>query len=213
MKRSRITSSLLILVIMGWFSIGNAQDGIVIEDEDLPLLDPNETRRFISDDLFVYLRSGPSDEYRIIGSVSAGEPVDLIPGQRENGFVKIRKADATDGWVQIRFVSRRFSVHQLYLDSQQTIDDLNQQLNDLQQQLLDHSAENSRIAENLTQQRLANQQLTAQLDAMQQAQSQQRSTERNQLMSQGALIAACCILIGFILGFISSRSKQKRSLF
>lgn len=213
MKISRITSSLLLLAIIGWLSIVHAQDSVAINEENIPLLDPNQSKRFISDDLFVYLRSGPSDQYRIIGSVSAGEPVNLIPGQRENGFVKIRTADNTAGWVQIRFVSRRFSVHQLYLDSLQTIDQLNQQLKSLEQQLLESKAEMSQMSEQVAQQQLTNEQLTAQVEIAQRAQSQQRSDDRKQLLSQGALIAACCILIGFLLGIISSRTKQKRSLF
>ncbi len=66
--------------------------------------------RYIADKLFTYMHSGPSNKYRIIGSVDAGEKINLLESNKETGFSHIVDAKGRQGWVQTEFVTRQESM-------------------------------------------------------------------------------------------------------
>lgn len=45
--------------------------------------------RYIADKLFTYMHSGPSNQYRILGSIDAGEKVKLIEVNKESGYSQL----------------------------------------------------------------------------------------------------------------------------
>lgn len=47
---------------------------------------------YIADKLYTYIHSGPSNQFRIIGSINAGDKVQLIASNKENGFSQIEDA-------------------------------------------------------------------------------------------------------------------------
>ncbi|WP_070972413.1 TIGR04211 family SH3 domain-containing protein [Vibrio sonorensis] len=66
--------------------------------------------RYIADQLFTYMHSGPSNQFRIIGSVNAGEPVKLLDVNRDSGYSQISDSKGRKGWVESRFVTRNESM-------------------------------------------------------------------------------------------------------
>lgn len=56
--------------------------------------------RYVSDDLFIYLHSGPSLEYRIIGTVQVGTSVATLKYDIQNKFMKIKTSTGKIGWVK-----------------------------------------------------------------------------------------------------------------
>ncbi|WP_194437441.1 TIGR04211 family SH3 domain-containing protein [Vibrio fluminensis] len=66
--------------------------------------------RYISDNLFTYMHSGPSNQYRIIGSVDAGEKVKLLSTNKENGFSEVVDNRGRKGWVSSKFVTAQESM-------------------------------------------------------------------------------------------------------
>ncbi|MDX7987055.1 SH3 domain-containing protein [Xenorhabdus sp. 12] len=65
----------------------------------LPLSVHAEEKRYISDELSAYIRSGPSVGHRIVGSLNAGEEVTLISSKPENGFLQIKDHKGRTSWV------------------------------------------------------------------------------------------------------------------
>ena len=59
--------------------------------------------RYVSDDLFIYLHSGPSTQYRIVGSVNAGSKVDVQQWNTETEFAKVIDPKGRTGWVETNF--------------------------------------------------------------------------------------------------------------
>ncbi|MEO1870591.1 TIGR04211 family SH3 domain-containing protein [Cobetia amphilecti] len=55
------------------------------------------TDRWVADDLTTFVRSGPTDGYRIVGTVEAGQPVELLEVQ--NDYSKIRTASGDVVWI------------------------------------------------------------------------------------------------------------------
>lgn len=66
--------------------------------------------RYIADKLFTYMHSGPSNQFRIIGSIDAGEKVKLLNTNKETGYSQVVDNRGRNGWVESRFVTRDVSM-------------------------------------------------------------------------------------------------------
>ncbi|MDA0149718.1 TIGR04211 family SH3 domain-containing protein [Vibrio sp. LaRot3] len=66
--------------------------------------------RYISDNLFTYMHTGPSNQYKIIGSVNAGDKVNLLTTNKETGYSQIIDEKGRKGWVASRFVTAQESM-------------------------------------------------------------------------------------------------------
>ncbi|RJX70487.1 SH3 domain-containing protein [Vibrio sinensis] len=66
--------------------------------------------RYISDNLFTYMHSGPSNQFRIIGSIDAGDKVKLISTDKKAGYTQIADERGRKGWVESRFVTQQESL-------------------------------------------------------------------------------------------------------
>ncbi|EGU49245.1 SH3 domain-containing protein [Vibrio ichthyoenteri ATCC 700023] len=61
--------------------------------------------RFISDNLFTYMHAGPSNQFRIIGSVNAGEKVNLVSVNKDSGYSQVVDSRGRKGWVSTSFIT------------------------------------------------------------------------------------------------------------
>jgi SH3 domain protein len=66
--------------------------------------------RYIADKLFTYMHSGPNNQYRIIGSIDAGDKVRLLSTNKESGYSQIQDARGRKGWVESKFVTSQESM-------------------------------------------------------------------------------------------------------
>jgi len=66
--------------------------------------------RYIADKLFTYIHSGPSNQYRIIGSVDAGQKVQYLKADKDTGYTEIVDEKGRTGWVESRFVTTQESM-------------------------------------------------------------------------------------------------------
>ncbi len=66
--------------------------------------------RYISDNLFTYMHKGPSNQFRIIGSVNAGEKVTLVTTDKDSKYSQIVDSKGRKGWVESKYVSSQPSI-------------------------------------------------------------------------------------------------------
>ncbi|MFY2509648.1 TIGR04211 family SH3 domain-containing protein [Vibrio pectenicida] len=66
--------------------------------------------RYIADNLFTYMHAGPSNQFRIIGSVDAGDRVTYLAADKETGYTQVQDSKGRKGWVESRFVTTRESM-------------------------------------------------------------------------------------------------------
>ncbi|WP_087018892.1 TIGR04211 family SH3 domain-containing protein [Thaumasiovibrio subtropicus] len=59
--------------------------------------------KYISDDLFTYMHSGPGTQYRILGSVNAGAKVTQL--EASSGYIKIKDSRGREGWIKNDFIT------------------------------------------------------------------------------------------------------------
>jgi SH3 domain protein len=108
--------------------------------------------RYISDNLVVELRRGPSTEYLILRGLEAGQAVEVLEQDDEKGYSRIRALDKdTEGWVLTRYLSNepaakdKLAAAERNLSTAQSrASDLETQNKQLQEQL---SATQSELAE------------------------------------------------------------------
>lgn len=60
----------------------------------------NDATHWVSDSLTTYVRSGPTDGYRIVGTLTAGEPVERI--ETSGDYSRVRNADGNTVWILSR---------------------------------------------------------------------------------------------------------------
>jgi SH3 domain protein len=66
--------------------------------------------RYIADSLFTYMHAGPGNEFRIIGSVDAGDKVNLVDVNTKAKYSQVVDSKGRKGWVESRFVTRQASM-------------------------------------------------------------------------------------------------------
>ncbi|MGL6261645.1 TIGR04211 family SH3 domain-containing protein [Vibrio sp. WXL103] len=66
--------------------------------------------RYIADKLFTYMHSGPGTQFRIIGSVNAGDKVQLLNTDQGAGYSEVVDSRGRKGWVESKFVTTQQSM-------------------------------------------------------------------------------------------------------
>ncbi|WP_235956572.1 MULTISPECIES: TIGR04211 family SH3 domain-containing protein [Pseudoalteromonas] len=162
---------------------------------------------YISDNLFIYMHTGPSKNYRILGSVDAGTPITILSGANDE-FVQIKDDKAREGWVESKFVTTEpglkqqlETVNQTLVETQEALNDAQQQLPMLQQNNTNLLAENASLQDTISG-------LEKQLQDERLAQQQKVQKEQHLLLTYGGIIGISGIIIGVILTLFLSRRKR-----
>lgn len=173
--------------------------------------DQNGDFRYISDDLFIYLRAGPSKDFRLLGSITAGTQVQLLQVDRDAGYAEIIDKRQRTGWVESKFVTRNQSIRQDIIDLEQSMNDKNQELAQMQRQV---DAVMDNLGQSEDQKSSLNRKVTEQLEEIARLNEQIEKRERtNNMMwfTRGGILAISALVIGYILGLIGrKRNNQDR---
>jgi len=66
--------------------------------------------RYISDDVTIFMHTGPSTKYRIIGTIKAGEAVKFLQTDPATKFAQIITSKNKTAWIDGRLLTRRASL-------------------------------------------------------------------------------------------------------
>lgn len=144
--------------------------------------------RFVIDELWLQLRTGPSSEYRIIKAVKSGDKLKILKDDKESGYSQVRTKEGTEGWVLTRFLDSK-PIAKIRLSWAETkIKELTEELETAKTQLDEVVGKNSNL--NNTSSTLArkNEQLTQELNKLKKisknavalSEKAQKLTKRNQ---------------------------------
>ncbi|EGR4279020.1 TPA: TIGR04211 family SH3 domain-containing protein [Vibrio cholerae] len=175
--------------------------------------------RYIADKLFTYMHSGPSNQYRILGSIDAGEKVKLIEVNKESGYSHIADERGRTGWVESRFITREVSntlrlpalekeleeVKKLLANARQNADSekagLAESLELRNQQIADLERNYADISKQLTNSQSEIRELRAKLDT-------QKEDLLLKYFTYGGGVAGIGLLLGLVLPHIIPRRKR-----
>ena len=173
--------------------------------------EPNDSEgeiRFISDDLFTYLHSGPGRNFRILGTVVAGTRVTLLQENTEKKFVEIIDDKQRTGWVDAEYISKNRSVKELVpglqlrvAETEQTILQQRESNDLLNQQIADLTSQNTNLKKKLSEAEQENIKITQTLADYDQ-------TAEMAWFTRGGILAVISLLLGIILTYLPKKRRR-----
>ena len=187
----------------------------------LPWLSMAEAaNRYISDVVYAYLHAGPSNKYRILGSIKAGEPVEQLDRDAQTKYVQIRDSEGRTGWVEGQFAQSEESFRSKLPKLEDALKKTKEQLSSVderhEQDIVDKTNRLQLQDQALAEQQTELDQLRAQHDKLQS--ENQRLTSlmddkehrmRLDWLLNGGIVAGIGALIGFLLPLIPLRRKSR----
>lgn len=195
---------------------------LIIAFATLTSFNTHAANRYISDQLFTYMHSGPSAKFRIIGSVNVGTPVNLLQRNAGTGYSQIVDNKGRTGWVESKFLTGQ-------LPASERLPQVEKALKEAQEELKTIASKNQITLDSkqqtLTKHIKTNNELVAQRqDLLNQIQALQ--TKNNQLQTRidnqseevemqwfikGAGVIFAGIVIGLIVPNLPRRKKKNDS--
>ncbi|WP_298441488.1 TIGR04211 family SH3 domain-containing protein [uncultured Ferrimonas sp.] len=174
----------------------------------------------ITEDINVYLLAGPSNKYRILGTIRAGDAVKPL-NEVSGDYSKVEDGKARQGWVLTRNLANKASFRTLLPQAQQQLSATQAQLeqtkgelalltqrydNDQQASTSSLQAQRQRVEQQairINELEQSNAALTEQMNSMQ-------NSERFVWLKQGGLIAGIGLLVGLIVPFLPRPSRRRK---
>ncbi|MBE2897874.1 SH3 domain-containing protein [Pasteurellaceae bacterium TAE3-ERU1] len=171
--------------------------------------------RYVTDDLSTYLRKGAGDEYRISGSIKAGEKVNVL--NQKDKYSLIRDSRNREGWILTNELSAEPSAKIQVPALKNQIQELSLKLNKIDeewQQRVSEMQRRTRQAETQSSQLLEqNSQLKRQLVTVQNKNKEYEallSAEKQEIIIRWFLYGGSVMLVGLLLGLIIPRLFPRR---
>jgi SH3 domain protein len=203
-----------------WLSVALIASATVMpaysqENTEIPELSnniPDAEARYISDELFIYLRSGPGPDYRLLGSINAGTKVNLLNIDREASYAEIIDERQRTGWVEIRFVSRIPTIRYQLEDMQASMIEKDQEVSLMKTEV---DAVMRNLAKFDDQKATLNRQITQQLEEIARLNERIAKRERAnnmQWFTRGAILAGICVFVGYLMGLFGRKRNNNDRL-
>ncbi len=170
-----------------------------------------EETRYVSENIYVYLHSGPGSQYKIIGSVAAGRQIQLLPEEPENGYSKILDSRNREGWIQTSMIVKAptFRVIQPRLEQQN--ESLRRQLEAAETGAAGASRHAAGLETRLAAQIKARQTAETGLKQAQIQLASVRRDEKYRFWREGGMIAGAGLLTGLILAYLPRPVRKRKT--
>ena len=173
--------------------------------------------QYVTENLNTYLRKGPGDQFKISGTIQAGDKVTLL--DRKDRYALIRDSKNREAWILYSELTSTPSSKELTPQLQQKVEELTLKLNKIDSDWQQRTSEMQRRTEQANQQSNLlldqNAQLKRELDilksknrdleAMQDAQSREIMI---QYFIYGGSVLGAGLLLGLIILFLLPRRKR-----
>ena len=175
--------------------------------------------RYVSDDLSIFLHSGPSLDYRIIGTLEVGSKVNALKFDEDTKFMQVKSSTGRTGWMKV-------SELQETMPAKISLPTVQKQLQVVQKKLQTINADNAAslvekeqvfqqqivLVENLNQEKALLQQEILDLKArnleLDLLQETKESRIQMQWLINGGGVLFLGLLIGLMIPFLPRRKKK-----
>lgn len=162
---------------------------------------------YVTENLHTYMRRGAGDQFKISGTIQAGERVAVL--DRKERYVLIRDAKNREGWILASEITETPSSKELTPKLQQQVDELTLKLNRIDSEWQQRTIELQRRAEQANQQSSAlldqNAQLKRELDILKNKNRDLESlqdAQSREIMIQYFIYGGSVLGVGLFLGLI-----------
>lgn len=162
---------------------------------------------YITDDLTIFMHSGPGTNYRIIGTINAGAKLHTT-GKTSSGYSEIVDEKKRIAWVETEHVTRQPGLRYV-------VDDINEQLTNYKNSSVEFDGEINQLKSDVSLANQENNKLQAELKTIQQQLAQTQSKLKDQDTSvkrewffNGAVVLGLGLLLGLILPKFFARRRS-----
>ncbi|HFZ8995683.1 TPA: TIGR04211 family SH3 domain-containing protein [Citrobacter freundii] len=90
-----------------------------------------EEKRYVSDELNTWVRSGPGDNYRLVGTVNAGEEVTLLQTNANTDYAQVKDSSGRTAWIPLKQLSSTPSLRTRVPELENQVKTLTDKLNNI----------------------------------------------------------------------------------
>ncbi|MGM0833122.1 MAG: TIGR04211 family SH3 domain-containing protein [Pseudomonadota bacterium] len=192
--------------------------GVLLSAGITPAFAQSDSQAWVSDELSTYVRSGPTDGYRIVGTLNAGEQVEVL--ERSGDYTRVRGDGGDAVWVLSSELQQTPSAREQLPVLQTQVDQLTQELDGInntweqrvssmtetlevrEQRIVDLEARNRELDNEAEQSRQQVRALQARLD------TQEEDLLMRYFMYGGG-VAGAGLLVGLIVPHLPRRRKKR----
>jgi SH3 domain protein len=178
--------------------------------------------RYVSDDIYIYLHSGPNLDFRIIGTVKSGERVNTLEYNTETKFMRIKTPQGKVGWVKNSELQANLTAKLLLPKVQKDLKSIQNKLANIAKKNKEKMADN---IDTITQQEKLITNLRSESSSLQKTimELKERNLELDLLQStkdervkmewmiNGGGVLIFGLVVGLILPFIPRRKKRREN--
>ncbi|MFQ2042885.1 TIGR04211 family SH3 domain-containing protein [Aeromonas veronii] len=175
--------------------------------------------RYVSDNIFTYIHNGPGTQYRILGSVKAGEPLEVKAVNSEAGFTQVVDGRGREGWIKNSELQSQISLRERLPQVEKERDELKDRLQNLNGdnekrftekdgQIAAQSKEIAALKAQLVSQGEEMSNLKEQNDALTQSYDNQEHDMQMDWFIRGGAMVGVGILLGILLPMLPRRRSR-----
>ena len=176
-----------------------------------------EEKRYVSDELNTWVRSGPGDNYRLVGTINAGEEVAVLQTNDSTNYAQVRDGSGRTAWIPLKELSNEPSLRTRVPDLENQVKTLTDKLNnidttwnqrtaDMQKKVAGSDAVINGLKEE--NQKLKNERVVAQKKVN--AANLQLDDKQRTIIMQWFMYGGCLLCVGLILGLLLTHMVQSR---
>lgn len=165
--------------------------------------------RYISDNVFLYILNGPSTDYRILGSIEAGQPITLL-GETQGDYSKIVDHKGREGWVPTNMISATPSFREQVSSLTSELAQAKAKLDEVMSSTDNHADEVAELKAKLTEAETMLSKTTQERDSLKVAVDRSAQEAQFALWREGGLIAAAGLVVGVILVYLPRPQRRNK---
>lgn len=168
--------------------------------------------RYVSDNIFTYIHNGPGTQYRILGSVKAGEPLEVKAVNNDAGFTQVVDGRGREGWIKNSELQAEISLRERLPQVQKELDEAKARLlnlnGDNERRFAEKDGQITEQSKEIASQSTEMSSLKEQNDALTQSYDNQEHDMQMDWFIRGGAMVLGGILLGILLPMLPRRRKS-----
>lgn len=175
--------------------------------------------RYVSDDVFIYLHSGPGLDYRITGTLKVGTEVNTLKYNEKTKFMQVKASTGRTGWMKVSELQKTLPAKNVLPTVQEQLKVAKEKLENIAAENAENLADKEQIfqeqiilVDNLNQEKAMLQKEILDLKArnleLDLLQETKESRIQMQWLLNGGGVLFFGLLIGLIIPFLPRRKKR-----
>jgi SH3 domain protein len=123
--------------------------GLLLISSFYPLQALSETTSYVSDELTVPMRSGTSNQHRIVSFIKSGTPLKVHEVSEDGSYSRVSAPDGKEGWVENNHLVNQQSARDRLVSANNKLNKSRETIKDLKKTIVELKSDNSNLGRQL----------------------------------------------------------------